>query len=248
MDLIKIVGIEGYIQTTYLAIYPNKLLLLDSGSRADVPKILDYITSTLGRSLNELKVVMVTHMHPDHAGGAKLLKQKTGCLIVSAMKSRPWYFGQEGRRMHMIDIGLSHFVASRQGKAFEALWYDPILHPDIAVHEGDKVPGFDGWEVLETPGHTDHDLSLWHRPSHCVYTADLILCIKQRYVSPYLVTLPQEYRRSVEKIRGLAPKEVLFAHGGRSQLSEDIYVDLIKKTPKQPRTMLQTLQYTFMRQ
>lgn len=247
MNLIEIVGIEGYIQTIYLAVYPDKLLLLDGGSRADVSKVLAYITDTLGRSVTDLKVVMVTHMHPDHAGGANLLKKETGCLIVSTDKSRPWYFGQEGRDLHMLDIGLSHFVASRQGKGFETLWYDPVLRPDIGVKDGDKIPGFDDWEILETPGHTDRDLSLWHRPSHVMYTADLILRIKQGYTAPYLITLPEEYSRSVAKVRALSPKEVLLAHGGRGELKDEVYLDLIRRTPKQPRTAYHTLQHTFMR-
>ncbi|HAR76107.1 MAG TPA: Zn-dependent hydrolase, partial [Psychrobacter sp.] len=31
MSLVDIVAVEGYIQTTYMAVYPDKLLLLDSG-------------------------------------------------------------------------------------------------------------------------------------------------------------------------------------------------------------------------
>ena len=247
MDLLEIVEIEGYIQTIYLAVYPDKLLLLDGGCRADVDKVLGYITQTLGRSVTDLKVVMVTHMHPDHAGGAVLLKQATGCLIVSADKPQPWYLGQEGRDLHMLDIGLSHFVASRHGKGFEPLWYDPVLKPDITVKEGDKIPGFTDWEILETPGHTDRDLSLWHRPSHVMYTADLILRIKQGYIAPYLITLPEAYSHSVAKVRALAPKELLFAHGGRGPVNDEVYLELIRRTPKAPRTAYHTLQHTFMR-
>ena len=74
MSLEKIVAIEGYIQTTYLAVYPDKLLLLDTGCHCDVDSILDYITNTLQRPISQLKTAVVTHMHPDHAGGAELLK------------------------------------------------------------------------------------------------------------------------------------------------------------------------------
>ena len=237
MDLIEIVGIEGHIQTTYLAIYPDKLLLLDGGSRPDAAKILSYIRDTLKRPLSDLKTVVVTHMHPDHAGGVKLLKRKTGCLIVSADKSTPWYKGVEGRLNHLLDIGLAYFVANRQGKTLEYLWYNPILEPDVKVQEGDPVPYFDDWQILETPGHTDRDLSLWHRPSHRVYTADLILRIKGKYVAPYLVSLPEIYCASLKKIQTLAPTEVLLAHGGREKIEEQVFTDLITTAPKQPRTV-----------
>ncbi|GAL35099.1 Zn-dependent hydrolase [Vibrio maritimus] len=39
----KIHQISGYIQQIYLAEYPDKLLLLDGASRADVGTILRYI-------------------------------------------------------------------------------------------------------------------------------------------------------------------------------------------------------------
>ncbi|GAL18846.1 Zn-dependent hydrolase [Vibrio maritimus] len=41
--LMKIHQISGYIQQIYLAEYPEKLLLLDGASRADVGTILRYI-------------------------------------------------------------------------------------------------------------------------------------------------------------------------------------------------------------
>ena len=43
MSLCRIVRLEGYIQSTYLAIYPDKIMLLDGGCRADVPMVLNYI-------------------------------------------------------------------------------------------------------------------------------------------------------------------------------------------------------------
>lgn len=241
MDLIDIVAIEGHIQTTYLAIYPDKLLLLDGGSRPDAAKILCYIKDTLGRPVSDLKTVVVTHMHPDHAGGVKLLKQKTGCVVVSADKPQPWYHGIEGRLNHLLDIGLAYFVASRQGKAIEYLWYPPVLKADVRVREGDSIPHFTDWQILETAGHTDRDLTLWHRPSHRVYTADLILRIKGKYVAPYLISLPETYRASLKKIQKLAPKEVLLAHGGRDKIDDDVFTALIESTPDKPRTV----PYTF---
>ncbi|MGO3083055.1 MAG: MBL fold metallo-hydrolase, partial [Psychrobacter celer] len=62
MRLDKIVRLDGYIQSIYLAVYANKLLLLDGCCRADVPMVLAYITDTLQRPISQLKVVMVTHM------------------------------------------------------------------------------------------------------------------------------------------------------------------------------------------
>lgn len=235
MNLIDIVAIEGYIQTTYMAVYPNKLLLLDSGCRCDVDNILTYITDILKRPVEQLKTVMVTHMHPDHAGGAELLKQKTGCQIVTARSDNPWYQGVLGRVAHLNDLGLTYYVANRQGKSVTNVWYNPILKADIEVQDGESVPYFDDWVVLETPGHTDRDLSLWHPETQQAYTADLILVIKDKFVSPYLITLPEAYRTSLNKIKALQPKTLLLAHDKRVKICDKDFDRLIERTPKEPR-------------
>lgn len=235
MSLINIVAIEGYIQTTYMAVYSDKLLLLDSGCRCDVDKILAYITDTLKRPVDQLKTVMVTHMHPDHAGGAELLRHRTGCLIVSAKAQKGWYQGLLGRISHLNDLGLTYYVANRQGKSIANVWYDPLLKADIEVEDGEPIPGFEDWIVLETPGHTDRDLSLWHPKTKQAYTADLILMIRGKFVSPYLITLPDAYRASLSKVKALQPALILLAHDKRAKICDKDFDRLIDRTPNVPR-------------
>jgi len=174
-------------------------------------------------------------MHPDHAGGAQLLKQKTGCEIVSAKSEEAWYQGVIGRISHLNDLGLTYYVANRQGKSIANVWYDPILKADIEVQEGDSIPNFEDWLVLETPGHTDRDLTLWHPQTKQAYTADLILSIRDKFVSPYLITLPDAYRSSLNKIKALQPEVVLLAHDKRTKICDEDFDLLIKRAPKKPR-------------
>ena len=89
--------------------------------------------------------------------------------------------------------------------------------------------------VLETPGHTDRDLTLWHAQTKQAYTADLILSIKDKFVSPYLITLPNDYRASLNKIKALQPAVVLLAHDKRVKINDKDFDLLIDRAPKQPR-------------
>ena len=237
MSLIEIVGIKGYIQTTYLAVYPDKLLLLDFGCYSDVVPILTYITETLQRPLQQLKTVVVTHMHPDHAGGAALLRKQTGCKIVASAKADQWYKGLSGRIEHLNDLALTYYVASRQNQQVKYQWYAPFIKPDVLVKEGDKVPDFEDWVILDTPGHTNCDLSVWHPQTHQAYTADLILKIKNKFVSPYLVTYPDHYSKSLTKIKNLQPSLLLLAHGEKSSISTEDFDALLEKAPALPRKM-----------
>lgn len=243
MSLCDIIHLDGHIQSIYMAVYPNKLLLLDGCCRSDVPMVLDYIQTTLQRPVSDLNVVMVTHMHPDHAGGANKLRRATGCRIVSANKPNQWYKGIGGQIMHVVDTGLAYYVAKRKGRPFKNLWYSAHLHADITVQDGDRVPGFADWQVLETPGHTDRDLSLFHVPTRQVYTADLIIKLRHKFVSPFPIYDPKVYIISLQKIKDLRPTNVLMAHGRELAIDTATFDMLISQAPKQARTVKDTIRH-----
>lgn len=243
MSLRDVVLLDGYIQSIYLAIYPDKLLLLDGCCRPDVPMVLEYIKTTLQRPISDLKVVVVSHMHPDHAGGASKLRQATGCRIVSAHKPKQWYAGVGGQLMHLVDTGLAYYVAKRQNRGFKNLWYPAYLHPEITLHDGDCIPGFEDWQVFETPGHTDRDLSVFHKPTRQVYTADLIIKLRHKFVAPFPIYDPVAYRHSLHKIKNLKPSKVMMAHGGELMINEATFNQLITDAPKYPRTIKDTIKH-----
>ncbi len=235
----QILRLNGHLQNIYLAVYPDKLLLLDGCCRADVPFVLATIRNLLGRDVRQLKAVIVTHMHADHAGGANYLKQATGCQIISANRSKQWYAGVEGRVNYLLDLSLSYFVAYRHGSSFKNLNYPRELFADICLNDGDVVPMFEDWQILETIGHTDRDLSVYHQATGKIYVADLIIKLRnQRFVNPYNVHNPQAYVQSLQKIKKLQPKLVLMAHGGQAFIDDKTFDKLIKKAPKIVRTNL----------
>ena len=243
MSLCEIIRLEGYIQSIYLAVYPDQLLLLDGCCRPDVPMVLSYITTTLQRPISDLKVVMVTHMHPDHAGGAHQLRRITGCHIVAADKPRQWYHGIGGQLMHLVDTGLAHYVAKRQGRPFKRLWYPAHLHADITVQDGDHIPEFEDWQVIETSGHTDRDLSLLHLPSRQIYTADLIIKLRHKFVAPFPIYDPKAYIHSLQKVKELQPSNVMMAHGRELMIDAATFDSLIKQAPKYQRTVKDTIRH-----
>ncbi|QUM78528.1 MBL fold metallo-hydrolase [Moritella sp. 24] len=229
--------IEGYIQTILLVEYPDKLLLLDGGCRCDVPVIEAFITDTLQRNVSDLKLVLVSHMHPDHAGGAHLLRKNIGCKIASVSFDRQWYQGFNGRVAHTIDLMLSLYVASRKGKKFKNIYYHPDLKPDIILQDQTCVPEFDDWIVHFTPGHTDRDLSFLHQPTQQMYVGDLILKLKNKFTSPFPIYQPETYKQSLNKLLELNINKILMAHDGFSEISPDDIQRLIVKSTVRPLTV-----------
>lgn len=237
--------IKGYIQTIYLVEYKHGLMLLDGCSRADVNTVQSFICDELDRPFEDLKVVIVTHMHPDHAGAAHKLRSLTGCRILSADVPGHWYQGIDGRLMHLTDLLLANWVAGRTGKKKHYIWYNPKLSPDVKLHDGAVVPGFEDWEVLYTQGHTDRDLSVRHIPSGKIYVADLMVEVKGKYIAPYPLFYPNRYRQSLQKIRDLRAQSLLLAHGGEVHLTEQDFANLEDGAPKVPMTHWRSVKSKF---
>ncbi|WP_039989301.1 MBL fold metallo-hydrolase [Paraglaciecola arctica] len=233
----KVHKLQGHIQTIYLVEYAEKLLLLDGCCRADISKLEQFIAGELARPFSDLKLIVVTHMHPDHAGAAHKLRKITGCKIASANMSSQWYKGLRGRFMHLVDIALAMWVASRMGKTRKNLWYPAHLKIDYALADQAKLPGFDEWCVLLTPGHTDRDLSVLHLASKRIYVGDLLVKVKDRFIPPIPVNYPSQYLASILTLQALRPASIMLAHGGEVEFSERDFAHVLTVAPRKPFTI-----------
>lgn len=227
----KIHRLQGYIQQIYLVEYPDKLLLLDGCCRCDVRMVRHFIENDLSRKISDLKLVLVTHMHPDHGGGAHIFRRISGCSIASADQRKQWYGGIRGFFQYFIDIFLGHLMARRMGKPKTNLWYWPYLRPDIRLRHGEALPDFPEWCVYETPGHTDRDLSAYHAHSGTVYVADLILRLKSGFAQPLGITNTKQYIASLKFVHSLNAQKFLLAHGGEAVLNDADFERLVFTTP-----------------
>lgn len=234
--MLKLHRLNGYIQNIFLAEYPDKLLLLDGCCRADIGIIEHFITCSLNRPMSDLALIVVTHMHPDHAGAANILRKKYGCLIAAANVQGQWYSGIDGKLMHITDMLLTLWVAGRQKKTKKLIYYSSQLTPDYYLNDLSHLPEFEDWQVIFTQGHTDRDISLYHRSSEQIYIADLIVKIRGVLSPPYPVFYPNRYKSSLKKVKALNVKYTLLAHAEKTQISERQWQQLMALAPSKPVT------------
>jgi len=228
-------SIHGYIQTTYLVEYKRGLLLFDSGTKADVDVILDYIKYTLKRPLDDLRLIVLTHMHPDHAGGANEIRRRTGAKIAAHPKINKWYRGLIGFFRHKVDLFLTLFVAKKLNKRLKNVSFKRRVKIDHLLKEGSSLPGFSDWSSLFCPGHTDSDLTLFNAKNSIAYIADNIIKTKRKYHRPYPLHQPKEYQLSLKRYLNLNIKTYLLAHGGVLKIDKGDINALIFRTPKTAR-------------
>jgi metallo-beta-lactamase class B len=122
---------------SYLITTPQGNILLDGGFVETVPQIEANVRK-LGFKLEDVKILLSSHAHFDHAGGLAELKKKTGALLYAGAG----------------DVDL----LARGGKGDFALgdrYLFPPVQVDHPVHDGDRVSlGGTTLTAHATPGHT----------------------------------------------------------------------------------------------
>jgi glyoxylase-like metal-dependent hydrolase (beta-lactamase superfamily II) len=75
------------------------------------------------------------------------------------------------------------------------------------------LPGFYDWQVLHTPGHTDHDICLYNSKKKILYLADMVVQVNGRCVLPFPVVFPDKMKESLIRLSCLEINTLLQAHG-----------------------------------
>ncbi len=229
--------ISGYIATLYLIHYHknNNLLLLDSGCSCDVKIVKNYIETILQLKMENLKLVCISHAHPDHSGGASYYKKKYGVPIAGNPSLNYWYKGFSGFITYIIDIMLTYLVAKKKKKGFANIYFPRKVELDILLSDNMPLPNFNDWLTLLTPGHTDSDLTFFNKDLSVAYIGDKIISAPPAYFRPYPISKPDEYKKSLQKFIDLKISTFLLAHNGERKIPDKLFSTLINSTPSSPR-------------
>ncbi len=206
---------EGLV-AAYLLPAPDGYVLLETGPTTCREALLRGLAAA-GVFAEEVRHVLVTHIHLDHAGGM-------GALADAL--PRATFYAHELGVPHLVDP--SRLVASARrawGAAADPIW-GPIPPVPAArlipLRGGERIPLRDGeLEVLATPGHARHHLSFFDTGLRGMFTGDSAGVRLERSdrlrpaVPPPDLDLEQLFA-SVEAMRRLDPRLVLFSHFGPS--------------------------------
>ena len=232
--------IEGYISSIYIVEYDNGMLLLDSGCVNDVKRIEDYCEQVINRPLADIQLAVVSHMHPDHAGGAAILRSKYGIPVAAHKDVDRWYSGLGGSLQHKLDCYMALGVARANKRNRERILFKPIIHPDYLFDDLQVLPFFNDWAVLHTPGHTQHDIVLYHQQEALLYIGDIICAVKGKMLLPLPVMFPAQMENSYNKLASLNPTTILMAHGGVKQTenASSLFLSMKEQLSQPPNSLM----------
>ena len=122
---------------SYLIVTPQGSILINTGYEFSVPDIRSRMR-TLGFRFTDIKILLVTHAHSDHAAGMATMKKLTGAKMLAMEREAPLL--ESG--------GKTDYLFGSNG------WFNPVK-VDRTFQDGDKIE-LGGTELTAhlTPGHT----------------------------------------------------------------------------------------------
>lgn len=195
--------------TIYLVDTDSGRYLIDTGMRTGT---IDYLLDH-GMVLEDLSMVILTHLHIDHTGGAMEIRRKLGTpvligmddsMIIGEMKRDPegimdrmmgFYLSNGTRRELLLSMLESHPLV-RELPSYLEMEFDLTPTGDYGI------PGESDLKIMATPGHSPGSISPFIH-ADMIFSGDTVLPRITPNISFYLSrgNMLESYLSSLERIR-----------------------------------------------
>ncbi|AGT31969.1 beta-lactamase [Geobacillus genomosp. 3] len=220
VSLIDLYDLRMPQRTGTYVLHEENLAIVETGPGPSVPHLLAGLKA-LQIDPADIRYIIVTHIHLDHAGGAGLLLEHCpNAMVVVHPK---------GKR-HLVDP--SRLIAG--AKAVYGARFEELFDPIVPIPEERLVVKEDGEALVlseertltfyDTPGHANHHVSIYDSYSRGVFTGDTIGVFYPQLLDSALEfclpsTSPNQFNpeameRSAERLEALNPERIYFGHFG----------------------------------
>ena len=192
----------------------TELTLIDTLFDTDARRVVDRIGS-IGRSVEDLKHIVLTHAHRSHLGGLATLKGLSGATVYS----HPWEAdivagertAQPVTPVPMRPLSAYWRVYYLQLGAALGRGKHPPCPVDATLEDGDTVGPI---TVLHTPGHTPGHLAFWWPDRGVLFAGDAIATYPVFGPGwPAFTLNPTQHRASLRRMAELDTAVLAVGHG-----------------------------------
>jgi metallo-beta-lactamase class B len=190
--------------TSFLIVTDAGLILTDGGF-PDTAAQIEANIKTLGFDIRNVKFLMNSHAHFDHAGGLAALKHASGAAMVASVADTPVL--QSGGTKDFVDLGpIARFTPVKVDRRLSDGEVLMLGHTTLTIHL--------------TPGHT-RGCTSWSMTTHIAGKPEQVLFICSLTVLPNysLVKAPSypgiagDFAHSIATLRALPCDIMLASHG-----------------------------------
>ncbi len=224
-------GPKGRTQTNvYLVAAGSSWTLVDAGWAADGPAIRQAAAGLFGVGRNPASI-LVTHVHPDHAGAAQELAHAWACPVLVPPAELAVACGSFEAMTAVagpLDTYLILPIMRAMGRRRREALIARSSLTDVAqpLDDAEPIPGLPGWQAIPTPGHTAGHLSFFRPSDRVLISGDSVLTLQVNSPigalrgraglsgPPWYTTWNQRLARaSVARLAALEPLVLAPGHG-----------------------------------
>jgi glyoxylase-like metal-dependent hydrolase (beta-lactamase superfamily II) len=223
----------------------DDLTLIDPSFLPQLPILENYVLNA-GYNMMNVRRIILTHLHIDHAQAANEIRKRTGAKIYSHwieagyLAHNPPYNGPPTIQAIIDVLKKSGLSVEELTKEFGSMELEPII-VDEQVSDGDTIGSL---KVIHTPGHTPGHISLYYDEDRILFGADTIykhvFGAEGMYISPPIVSIdPVTATVSAQRLSKIKFDKLLMSHQDSPLLEraretvEKLVSDTLQKLNKQ---------------
>jgi glyoxylase-like metal-dependent hydrolase (beta-lactamase superfamily II) len=209
-DVTLIEGLRG--AHVYLLASGEGLTLIDSGTPGEFAQIARQLQEG-GYALGDVKTIVLTHCHSDHAGNVAELARQSGAQVLAHEDEAPYV-------EKTASLPAGSFLRRVLVWLMERVFTSPPCTVDRALQDGEKIEALGGLEVIHAPGHTPGNIALYQPERQILFCGDTIFNgtpfsrIEGIQGPPRLFSIdPDQAQRSARALVERSIQVVCFGHG-----------------------------------
>jgi glyoxylase-like metal-dependent hydrolase (beta-lactamase superfamily II) len=201
---------KDFINSFALVQDDGSVTLVDTGLKRAPARIVVGLAA-IGKHPSDVTRIVLTHVHPDHAGGAAEMSRRTGAPVLVHEDDHGW--ARSGR------ITGANDVSTRVGRLFARMGDAKIeaFQPGPALTDGELLPVSGGLRVVHTPGHSPGHVSLLVERTGTLITGDALFnvgVLGGARISPaFLCSDFSMTKQTAHRLGELTYDVVAFTHG-----------------------------------